>query len=90
MSKENIAPAALPPEPAAPARLGLRGLNVLERITAAVLLAVVAALAWIVLAAYQPEWLRLPSLELEVVLVLGLLGASLILVSVVALLHTRT
>jgi hypothetical protein len=41
------------------------------------------------LAAYQPDWLRLPSLELEVLLVLGLLTAALVLVCVVALRQTR-
>lgn len=66
-----------------------RGQALLERLTVAVLLAVVAALGWMTLAAYAPDELRLPSLELEVVLVLGILGAALILVSLVALLHTR-
>lgn len=86
MSRDNPAPS---PRPAAPSEPGPRGLALLERATAAVLGAVVAALGWIVLLAYQPQWLRLPSLELEVLLVLGLLGAALILVSLVALLHTR-
>jgi len=61
----------------------------LERLTAAVLLLVVLALGWIVLAAYQPTWARLATVELEVVLVLSLLTVGLGLVSVVALLHTR-
>jgi hypothetical protein len=61
----------------------------LERLTAVVLLLVVLALGWIVLAAYQPTWARLAGVEMEVVLVLGLLTLGLVLVSVVALLHTR-
>jgi hypothetical protein len=41
-------------------------------------------------AANQPlQWLRLPSVEAEVVVMVGLLALSLVLVSVVALLHTR-
>jgi hypothetical protein len=35
------------------------------------------------------EWLRLPSLEAEVILVMGVLTLALLLVTVVALLHTR-
>ncbi len=62
----------------------------LERITAVVLLAVVLSLGWTVMVAHQPQWLRLPSLELEITVVLGLLSAALLLVSVVALLHTRS
>ena len=48
-----------------------------------------ASLGWIMLVAAQPAWLRLPSLELEVLIVAGLLTASLFLVSVVALRQTR-
>jgi hypothetical protein len=61
----------------------------LEWLTAAVLAAVLAAVAWMVVVAFQPGWLRLPSEEAEVVGVLALLAAALGLVSVVALLHTR-
>jgi hypothetical protein len=61
----------------------------LERLTTAVLLLVVLALGWIVLAAYQSDWARLAAVEVEVVLVLALLTAALLLVSLVALLHTR-
>jgi hypothetical protein len=61
----------------------------LEQITAAVLLIVLAALGWIVIAAYWPaaEHGLVPQWELIgiTVLLLGALG----LVSVVALLHTR-
>jgi hypothetical protein len=62
---------------------------VLELLTAVVLVAVMMALGWTLLAAYGPEWLRLASTEVEVLLVLVLLTAALLLVSVVALLHTR-
>jgi hypothetical protein len=54
-----------------------------------VLVLVLAALGWMVGAAYSTPWPRLPSLEVEVLLVLGLLASALVLVSVVALLHTR-
>ena len=63
--------------------------RLLERAAAGLLLLVLAALGWMIVASYNPEWGRLASLELEVVLVVGLLLAALVLVSVVALLHTR-
>jgi hypothetical protein len=66
-----------------------RHFPILERITAAVLLLVLLALGWIVLAAYWPpavEWVTIP---LQVVGVIILLALALLLVSVVALLHTR-
>jgi ethanolamine permease len=68
-----------------------RGLvaSLLEAATAAVLLAVLAALAWVVLAAYWPAAAGLASMEVGVGTVLALLTAALVLVSVVALLHTR-
>ncbi len=62
----------------------------LELVTAAVLLLVLAAVGWMVLAAYWPETLRLASLQTEVVVVLLLLTAALLLVTVVALVQTRT
>jgi hypothetical protein len=61
----------------------------LERLTAVVLVAVLLAVAWMAVVAYQPQWLRLASVEAEAVVVLGLLTLALLLVSVVALLHTR-
>jgi hypothetical protein len=64
-------------------------LSLLEQVASAVLIAVILGLGWIMLAAVQPGWLRLPSVELEVLLVLGLLTAALLLVSVVALQQTR-
>ena len=63
--------------------------SLLERVTAVVLIAVVLVLGWMMVIAYQPEWVRLPSVEAEVIFTLVLLAAALILVSVVALLHTR-
>jgi hypothetical protein len=61
----------------------------LERVTAAVLVAVLVILAWMLLTAYQPTWVRLPWPGVEIALVIALFTAALVLVSVVALLHTR-
>jgi uncharacterized membrane protein (DUF485 family) len=61
----------------------------LERATVAVLILVLVALAWMVTVAYQPTWLRVVSEEIEVGVVLGLFVAAILLVSLVALLHTR-
>jgi len=61
----------------------------LELIASAVLMLVILSLGWIVVVAYQPGWLRLPSLTGEIVVILGLLTATLLLVSVVALRQTR-
>jgi hypothetical protein len=63
--------------------------KLLEFVASGVLLLVLFSLGWIMLVAAQPAWLRLPSLELEVLIVAGLLTASLVLVSVVALRQTR-
>ena len=63
--------------------------QLLELVASGVLLLVIVSLGWIMLAAYQPNWLRLPTLELEVVVVLSLFSAALVLVSVVALRQTR-
>jgi hypothetical protein len=61
----------------------------LERLTAGVLLTVLAALGWMMLAVYRPGWGCWLSTEVEVLIVLALLVVALVLVSVVALLHTR-
>jgi hypothetical protein len=61
----------------------------LEWLAAIVLLLVAVALAWMTLVAYRPDWLRLASLEAEVLAMLGLLTAALLLVSAVALRNTR-
>jgi hypothetical protein len=63
--------------------------TLLEWLTATVLLGVVLALVWMTTVAYQPEWLRLASVQMEIIVVLVLLGSALLLVSVLALLHTR-
>lgn len=64
--------------------------RLLEAVTTLVLLAVIAALGWMVLAAAAPEWGRLGSEEAEVIVLVALLSAALGLVSAVALLKTRT
>jgi hypothetical protein len=61
----------------------------LERLTAAALILVVAVLGWMVLAAFRPEFAQFASEETEILAVLGLLGATLCLVSLLALIHTR-
>ena len=71
---------------------GLRGLTtmpMLEWVTAFVLVLVLAALAWMVVADLLPASWRLLSLEAEILGALGLLTAALLSVSVLALLHTR-
>jgi hypothetical protein len=65
------------------------GMLWMDRLTGLVLLLVIAAVAWMVCVSVQPDWLRLASVEMEAVLILFLLTTTLILVSVVALLHTR-
>jgi hypothetical protein len=62
----------------------------LERMTVVVLMLVVLALGWMALAACFPEWDWRLSLDVQVGVVLGLLTAALVLVSIVALLHTHT
>jgi len=66
-----------------------RPLQLLEWLAGAILLSVVIALGWATLVAYRPTWLRHSSLEVEVLVVVGLLVAALLLVSVVALRHTQ-
>src|SRR5262245_8859409 len=46
-----------------------------ERAVAGLLLLVLAALGWMTVASYNPDWGRLGSLELEVLLIVGLLLA---------------
>ena len=62
----------------------------LQRLTALVLLVVLLSLAWMISVAYQPQYLRLFSVEAEVIIILALLVTALLLVSGVALLHTRS
>ncbi len=71
------------------AQAARRGFPALEGITATVLTLVLASLVWMIAAANWPEQFAWASTEVEVVAVIGLLTAALVLVSVVALLHTR-
>ncbi len=64
--------------------------SALEGITAFVLGAVLLSLAWMVLAAFQPRYFRLFSIETEIIIILALLLTALVLVSIVALQHTRS
>ena len=74
------------PSPSRPLGLPYR---LLERAATGALLLVLAALGWMVAAAYFPDSTRLSSAEVEVIVTIGLLLAGLCLVSVVALMHTR-
>jgi hypothetical protein len=62
--------------------------QLLEWATAAVLILVLAALGSMAAGDRLPEALRLPSVNAAILVVLGLLTAALLLVSVLALLHT--
>jgi hypothetical protein len=76
-----------PPPDTSPA--DRRRYPLLERATALVLLLVVLAVGWMVLAACLPEWGAWVALDVQVGVVLALMTTALVLVSVVALLHTR-
>jgi hypothetical protein len=65
-------------------------LKLLDRLTSLFLALVVVALAWVIVAAKAPETVRWAELEVEVIVILVVLAATLLLVSVVALLHTRS
>jgi hypothetical protein len=54
-----------------------------------VLVLVLLAIGWMTLVTLIPALPRVLSLEVEAAVMIGLLAASLILVSVVALVHTR-
>ena len=68
---------------------GSSPLPMLERVTATVLVLVLAALGWMAGADLLPASWRLLSLEAEILAVLGLLSLALFLVSILALLQTR-
>lgn len=68
-----------------PSKLGV----FLELLTGGVLGVVLLAMIWMVLVTLVPTMPRVMSVEAEASLMIGLLFASLILVSAVALLHTR-
>jgi hypothetical protein len=74
-------PEPQPPQP-------LRGY--LEGLTSVVLLLVLVGLAWVMAAAVWPEKAAIATSEVGVVIILGLLTLALILVSLVALLHTHS
>jgi hypothetical protein len=57
-------------------------------VTAVALIACMFALAWMVLAAFQPEVAHFASIEVEIVIVTVLFASALMLVSVLALLET--
>ena len=67
------------------------GVRRLEQLTGVVLGLVALALGWMLVVSYWPERLRLASGETtEVVVVITLLSVALGLVSLVALIHTRS
>lgn len=61
----------------------------LERLTAMVLVLVILAVGWMMVADDVPDWLRLPSVEAEIVAIVALLSVALALVSGLAILHTQ-
>lgn len=69
---------------------GSTALRWLKHATALILILVIGALGWIVGGACQPGWGQAIALEAQIVIVLGLLIAALGLVSVVALVQTRS
>ncbi len=71
--------------PPPPVRSG----DVLDRAASAGLVLVLLSLVWVVVAAEQPGWAAWPDLEVQVLVLLGLLTTALLLVSAVALRHTR-
>lgn len=66
------------------------GFRWLEQLTGMVLGLVALALCWMLAVSYQPGVLRLASETTEVVVVITLLSVALGLVSLVALIHTRS
>jgi hypothetical protein len=70
-------------------RWGALTLAVADGATSVVLLLVLAALAWMTVADTLPPAWRLPSLEAEVVGVVGLLSVALLAVSGLALVQER-
>ena len=71
------------------ATLSPGGNTILNWCTVGVLWVTLLVLGWIVVAAYRPQEARFASDEVETVLVLALIGVALILVCLVAWLHTR-
>jgi hypothetical protein len=63
--------------------------ELLEWLTTGVLVLLLAALGWMAVADLLPATWRLLPLEVEIFAVLGFLTAAILLISVLALLHTR-
>ena len=61
----------------------------LDRLAGVSLIAALLTVGWIATSAYWPDWLRLASVEAEVVVCVAVFGTSLALVCGVALRHTR-
>jgi hypothetical protein len=65
-------------------------LGLLEWITAVALVLVIGVLGWIIVAATDPAFAQAGSVDGQVIVILVLLLTTLVLVSVLALLQTRT
>ena len=65
-------------------------LKALEIVTTLALVAVGAALGWMIVASAAPEAVGWASMEAGVIVIVALLAAALILVSLAALLQTRS
>jgi len=68
---------------------GTRHFFLLEAVAAAALILTMLSLVWMMIVSYEPTWLRFASVEAEVIVVVALFVAALLLVSLIALLHTR-
>jgi hypothetical protein len=65
-------------------------LKALEIVTTLAMLAVAAALGWMIVASAAPETVGWTSMEAGVIVIVAILAAALILVSLAALLQTRS
>jgi ethanolamine permease len=74
------------PQTTVPATLGNR---LLASVSGFVLLLLLLALAWVTIAAWQPAWGHWVALRAQIGILLALLIAALVLISCMALLHTR-
>lgn len=66
-----------------------RSTGLLDILASAWLVVSLLTVAWIAATAYQPEWLRLASLEAEIVICIVVFGVTLGLISAVAIAHTQ-
>jgi hypothetical protein len=64
--------------------------KLLDYVTTVLLFAVLLLLGWLLLAAFAPASAHWAATEVEVSVSVGLLAGTLVLVSVTALLHTRS